>query len=506
MKFSDLKLSDSILDGLRDLQFETPTPIQEKSIPSVLEGHDIIATAQTGTGKTGAFAIPLIQRVIDSDRKGTKALILSPTRELAQQIDEQIYAIGYHSGVSSVTVIGGSDFASQAKALKGGVEIIVATPGRLMDQKKVSDFDFSGIEIFVLDEADRMLDMGFLPDIKKIISWLPEKRQNLLFSATMPDEIVKLTKAFMKDPVTVNIARSKPNQNVKQYAYRVSSDQKIHLVQEILHQIKWESCILFTSTKKGTDELERLLKKEGIAAVSIHGDRTQEERNKALQKFVNGEIAVMVATDVLARGIDIKGISMIINYDIPNTTDDYVHRIGRTGRYDRSGVAITFATKRDANALREISSIKDSIIKIVDVPETYSGGTGSIHLGLDPELLNEKTANTERPKKVADVPKTERKTQPMPHPAPAQKALQGSYSKPHSETDSSRDKNNGRSVSTHKPSGPATFVPKQSIQKVNSVDEVLIVEKAVKRATSYPKPRKGMAGLLRSFFPSFRKN
>lgn len=357
MKFTEFKLSESLLQGLQDIQFSDATPIQEQCIPAILEGKDIIATAQTGTGKTGAFAIPSIENVMKSDRKGVKCLILSPTRELASQIDEQIYAIGYHTGVSTFTVIGGSDFAAQAKAIRDGVDIIVATPGRLMDQKKVSSLDFSSVDVLILDEADRMLDMGFMPDIKEIISWLPKERQNLLFSATMPDEIAKLTKSFMKDPVEVNIARSKPNASVSQFAFEVMSDQKIHIVKEIMRQVKWESCIIFTSTKKGTDELQRLLKKESIRALSIHGDRSQEERSKALQAFMNNEIPVIVATDVLARGIDIKGVSMIINYDAPNNTDDYVHRIGRTGRYDRKGISISFFTKRDARMLQDILDI-----------------------------------------------------------------------------------------------------------------------------------------------------
>lgn len=386
MKFSDLDLSPAILDGLRDLRFEEPTPIQSACIPVILEGRDVIATAQTGTGKTGAFAIPIMERVLRSQRGGVKCLILSPTRELATQIDEQVYAIGYHSGLTSATVIGGSDFASQAKAFRDGVDIIVATPGRLIDQKKVSNPDFSKIEFFVLDEADRMLDMGFLPDIKKIISWLPEARQNLLFSATMPEEIVRLTKSFMREPQMINIARSKPNQNVVQYAYELKSEQKIDVVKELLHQIRWESCIIFTSTKRGTDQLERLLKKEGIRAVSIHGDRSQDERNRALQDFVNGTVPVIVATDVLARGIDIKGVSMIINFDVPNNTDDYIHRIGRTGRYDKSGVAITFSTKRDARMMKEILDIKDNAIRRVTIPEQIKRGA-RFDLGLTQDLL-----------------------------------------------------------------------------------------------------------------------
>lgn len=375
MKFTEFNLSDELIAGLKDLQFLEPTPVQKQAIPIVSEGKDLIACAQTGTGKTGAFVIPIMERVLKSDRKGIKALILSPTRELASQIDEQIFAIGYHAGITSATVIGGSDFSQQAKALKAGVDIIVATPGRLIDQNKVLGIDFSTLEYFVLDEADRMLDMGFLPDMKKIISWLPEKRQTLLFSATMPNEIKKLAGSIMKNPELVEIERSKPSQLVEQRAYKLRSKQKVDLVKKIFDGIKWDSCIIFTSTKKGTDELQRLLKREGIKAASIHGDRTQDERNKALQAFKNGQVPVIVATDVLARGIDIKEVSMIINYDVPNNTDDYVHRIGRTGRYDKSGIAVTFVSKRDSRTFSQIQGIKGNTIKTIQLPQNFSSKT-----------------------------------------------------------------------------------------------------------------------------------
>jgi len=371
LKFNDFNLSESLLAGLRDVNFQEPTPIQEQSIPVVLEGKDLIATAQTGTGKTGAFVIPLMEKILKSEREGVKALILTPTRELATQIDQEIFAIGYHADISSATVIGGSDFSQQAKAIKAGVDIIIATPGRLMDQKKVIGIDFSKLEFLVLDEADRMLDMGFLPDIKKIISWLPEKRQTLLFSATMPNEIQRLASSIMKNPASVDIERAKPPKQVEQRAYYLRSNQKIPLVKGIFDDLTWESCIIFTSTKKGTDELQRLLKKEGIKAASIHGDRSQEERNKALNAFKNGQVPVIVATDVLARGIDIKGVSIIVNYDVPNNTDDYVHRIGRTGRYDKSGIAITFVTKRDRGTFKDILGIKGNTIKTIEVPSGF---------------------------------------------------------------------------------------------------------------------------------------
>src|SRR5690625_2002796 len=344
-------------------------------MPLVLEGKDVLGTAQTGTGKTGAFVIPIVDRVLRGKRDGIKVVILTPTRELAQQIDEQIFAIGYHTGITSATVIGGSDFSAQAKALKAGVDIIVATPGRFIDQNKIVNIDFSTVDYLILDEADRMLDMGFLPDISKIISWMPKSRQTLLFSATMPKEIEKLASSIMKDPERVEISRSKPSQSVEQRAYLLRSNQKIPLVKHIFDTIEWESCIIFTSTKKGTDELQRLLKKQGIKAGSIHGDRSQDERNKALNAFKSGEIPVIVATNVIARGIDIKDISLIINYDVPRSSDDYVHRIGRTGRYDKSGIAVTFVTRRDSKAFQEIDSIKGNQIKKIRLPDSFDEST-----------------------------------------------------------------------------------------------------------------------------------
>lgn len=375
MKFTELNLTDELQSGLKDINFLETTPVQEKSIPHILEGKDIIGTAQTGTGKTGAFVIPIVDRILRGKRDGIKAVILTPTRELAQQIDEQIFAIGYHTGISSATVIGGSDFSAQAKALNAGVDMIVATPGRFIDQNKIVNIDFSTVDYLILDEADRMLDMGFLPDIKKIISWMPQQRQTLLFSATMPKEIEKLAASIMNNPEIIEIDRSKPVQSVEQRAYLLKSNQKIHLTKQIFKTIDWDSCIIFTSTKKGTDELQRLLKKEGIKAGSIHGDRSQDERNKALNAFKTGQIPVIVATNVIARGIDIKDVSLIINYDVPRSADDYVHRIGRTGRYDKSGIAITFVTQRDKRSFADIDKIKDNKLKKIRLPESFDEST-----------------------------------------------------------------------------------------------------------------------------------
>lgn len=534
MKFSEYNISDSLKSGLRDLQFIEPTPIQEKSIPIVLEGKDLIGTAQTGTGKTGAFVIPIMENVLKSNRDGIKALILSPTRELATQIDEQIFAIGYHAGISSATVIGGSDFSQQAKALKAGVDIIVATPGRLIDQKKVSDIDFSKLDFLVLDEADRMLDMGFLPDMKKIISWLPEKRQTLLFSATMPNEIQKLAGSIMKNPESVAIERSKPNQSVEQRAYRLKSNQKVPLVKKIFDELEWDSCIIFTSTKKGTDELQRLLKKEGIKAASIHGDRSQDERNKALQAFKNGTYPVIVATDVLARGIDIKGVSIILNYDVPNSTDDYIHRIGRTGRYDKSGIAITFVTRRDSKGFSYIEKIKDNKLKVINLPDNFGDksdfswdGDLKAKAGSGDKNQRRQDSKQSRDQKKDDKQRDQKKSRgrsggeqnKKQERDNRQKQSRGDQNKKGSDSrdqkkDSDRKDNRNKNRSDNRSqkqngqkkqdqSSKTQHQKKQQEQPKKEEKVVIppIIERAAERNKNSRKPAKGFWGILKSFIP-----
>lgn len=500
MKFTDFNLSESLLAGLRDVQFNEPTPIQEKAIPIVTEGKDLIATAQTGTGKTGAFVVPIMERVLKSERKGVKALILSPTRELASQIDEQIFAIGYHAGISSATVIGGSDFSVQAKALKAGVDIIVATPGRLIDQNKVVNIDFSSLEYFVLDEADRMLDMGFLPDMKKIISWLPEKRQTLLFSATMPPEIQKLASSIMSSPETVEIERSKPSQLVEQRAYSLLSKQKIPLVKKIFSSLKWESCIIFTSTKKGTDELQRLLKREGIKAESIHGDRSQDERNRALAAFKNGQVPVIVATDVLARGIDIKEVSIIINYDVPNNTDDYIHRIGRTGRYDKSGIAITFVTKRDNRIFRSIENIRGNTLKKIDLPHNFGDRSDfSWSDDFKGRKQEEKKTSGTKPEQKKGQNKSKRPKSSSKGPA-EDSGRPGESKEPAKQKNRDDRQEGGNKSKGEKKNGSA---PRRTGHETPVITLPPIIEKAVERNKNVRSPSKGVWGIIKSFIPKF---
>lgn len=408
MTFNDFNLHETLQMGLQDIGFSTPTPIQEQSIPIVLDGKDILGAAQTGTGKTGAFVIPILNRILEHPSEGTKTLILSPTRELAQQIDEQIFALGYHTGISSATIIGGEDFAKQAEAIRAGVDIIVATPGRLIDQMKVLDVDFSHIKFLVLDEADRMLDMGFLPDVNHIIDKLPKNRQTLLFSATMPKEIQKLAKDIQDKPEFIQIEVSKPSNSVNQKAYQVDGREKLKLTQYLLDELEWSSCIIFTATKRGTDQLERLLVKKGIEVASIHGDRDQNERTQALNNFKNGKVPIIVATDVLARGIDIADVSLIINYDVPQAVEDYIHRIGRTGRYDKTGTAVTLVSKKDAKLFKPIRDKVGNDLEIIDGDALIEVGVPQSSKGKQQEA----ETNKEKQKKVSSKKKSPSEIKP----------------------------------------------------------------------------------------------
>ncbi|MGK7369702.1 MAG: DEAD/DEAH box helicase [Candidatus Halalkalibacterium sp. M3_1C_030] len=503
MKFTEFNLSQELNLGLRDVGYDEPTPIQEKSIPLILEGEDVIGAAQTGTGKTGAFVIPLMDKIL-RDRTGhTQALILTPTRELARQIDEQIFAIGYHAGISSATVIGGSDFSEQVKAIRAGVDIIVATPGRLLDQMNVLNLDFSHLKYLVLDEADRMLDMGFLPDVSKIVEGLPEERQTLLFSATMPEAIQKVVKKIMKDPKRVEIEGSKPADNVDQQVYRVPGNKRLQLIEALFDDLDWSTAIIFTATKRGTDELEKLLEKRGIKAVSMHGDRTQEERNEALRLFKNRIFPVMVATDVLARGIDIDNVSLIINYDVPNNSDDYIHRIGRTGRYDKKGTAITFVTSSGESYYRDIHRAVGDQITEKELPESLkSGSTPKRKSQTEPEKSRDKeepkTAKTDRsekkkrePKKTVDKEEAEPKKQ---KPEVEKSRSNGQPQEKESEPEVVFVKDNS-----------ANATGKSAYRSVYKYDEHRfqpeIIQKAVKRNKRALKPAKGYWGIIKSFIP-----
>lgn len=353
--------------------FEKPTPIQEACIPLILEGRDILASAQTGTGKTAAFAIPVLQNLLEkkkNQQEGIRALVITPTRELAGQVDEAFFAIGYHTGLTTAKVYGGDDWSRQEKALNRGTNIIVATPGRLLDHIKIHDVDFSNLDFLILDEADRMLDMGFIPDITTIVSKLPKKRQTLLFSATLPPKIVQLAKTMMNNPERISMAP--PNmaaEGVRQGMYYVEERDKLPLVLHLYEKEQWSSAIIFMSTKRAVDKLTRELNKKGANVTSIHGDRSQAEREKALESFRKGEYRIIVATDVMARGIDVEGISHIINFSVPHDVEDYVHRIGRTARADALGDAITLVSGQDRRYMENIIRAMESKITKLDVPD-----------------------------------------------------------------------------------------------------------------------------------------
>ncbi|HAC14638.1 MAG TPA: ATP-dependent helicase [Bacteroidetes bacterium] len=367
LSFNDFNLSSDLLMGLSDMGFSKATPIQIQAIPAVLEGKDLLASAQTGTGKTAAFAVPLIEKLAANKKNGIRALILAPTRELAMQIDEQFWTIGYHTGVTTASVYGGTDWGAQEQAIRDGVNVLVATPGRLLDHIKVSNVDFSQLEFLVLDEADRMLDMGFIPDVLTIIRRLPKKRQTLLFSATLSDKIEGLAKELTINPVRINISSSVSAEGVDQRAYKVNDDAKLDLVLHLFDTENVISAIVFTATKRGADSLSRALRKKSVKVAAMHGDRDQKEREATLGDFKAGRINVIVATDVMARGIDITGVSHVINFDVPHDVDDYIHRIGRTARAEMKGTAMTLVTRQDNRYFQQIKDKMGDRLKIIEL-------------------------------------------------------------------------------------------------------------------------------------------
>ncbi|MCH8485242.1 MAG: DEAD/DEAH box helicase [Candidatus Cyclonatronum sp.] len=374
MLFTDFDLSTEVLDGILDMGFDTPTEIQKEAIPIALAGKNLLGTSYTGSGKTAAFVIPVIQKILSSRKSGIQALVLAPTRELAQQIDEQFMALGYHANISSACVYGGSDWSAQEKAMKAGVNVVVATPGRLLDQMKITTYDFSNIDVLILDEADRMLDMGFLPDVRSIINRIPSNRQTLLFSATVTPRIESLANEFTQGGFErIAVGRIAPAAGIDQYYYKIDDARKKDLLIHLFKEQQWHSAIVFASTKRGVDLLSRSLNKMGVAVESMHGDKEQKDREATLERFRSGKTKVIVATDVMSRGIDVDDISHIINYDVPNDEDDYIHRIGRTARAESTGTAITFVSRRDWRSMLQIMDAKGLEIKEGQVPEEIAG-------------------------------------------------------------------------------------------------------------------------------------
>ena len=370
MKFEELRLNEDLLTSISYLGFEETTPIQEKAIPHILEGRDIIACAQTGTGKTGAFLLPVIHNLMVNKKKsGISTLIVVPTRELAIQIDQQIEGMAYGTGISSLSIYGGgkgTDWVQEKEVLKHGTDIVVATPGKLISHLNMGYVNFDDVKYLILDEADRMLDIGFYEDMMKIISFLPKNRQSLMFSATMPPRIKSFAKEILKDPIEVSIAISKPAEGIMQIAYLTYENQKIPLIENlIVGKDEINSILIFSSTKKNVTEIVKALRKYKINAEGISSDLEQSERENVLRKFRAQKIRVLVATDVISRGIDIKDINLVINFQVPKDPEDYVHRIGRTARADSTGVAITFIDDEGMYSFSRIEKlIEKEILKL----------------------------------------------------------------------------------------------------------------------------------------------
>jgi ATP-dependent RNA helicase RhlE len=381
--FDHFGLDPRIVAAVKGMGYSTPTPIQSKAIPIVMQGRDVMGAAQTGTGKTAGFALPIINRLLPQAsasmspaRHPVRALILAPTRELAEQVAENVKMYIAGTPLRCATVYGGVDMDPQTQALRSGVEIIVATPGRLLDHLQSKNTSLSQVQVVVLDEADRMLDMGFLPDISRILNLLPKQRQSLMFSATFSEEIKKLAANFLRDPLLLEVAqRNAPAENVQQELFRVHESEKTGALLELLRSRGLKQVLVFVNTKIGCRRLARELQKQGINADAIHGDKSQDERTKALEGFKQGTIDVLVATDVAARGLDIVELPAVINYDVPYAPEDYVHRIGRTGRAGASGLAMTIATGSEDRAVAGIERlIKRTIeVKPIDVRRPSRG-------------------------------------------------------------------------------------------------------------------------------------
>jgi ATP-dependent RNA helicase RhlE len=387
MNFENFNLHPSIMSGVRALGYTVPTPIQEKAIPPVLNGSDIIGLAQTGTGKTAAFILPILQHLLEGPRGFVRALIVSPTRELAEQTSEAANELGRDTKLRSLAVYGGVGMDHQIRCLNGRTEIVVACPGRLLDHVWKGTINLDHIEILVIDEADRMLDMGFLPDIRNILRLLLQKRQTLLFSATMPQDIKHLAREFMNNPVTIQIGNSAPADTVSHKIYAVNQESKTKLLIDLLKRTDTGSVLVFTRTKHRTDRVAQQLNREGFRAACLQGNMSQNQRQASIDGFRSGAIKILVATDIAARGIDISTISHVINYDMPENVDAYTHRIGRTGRVDRNGDAFTFATREDKAMVRSLEEVLKAKLEMERVE------------GLSyPEEMRTKPAPKSRPK------------------------------------------------------------------------------------------------------------
>ncbi|WP_255478752.1 DEAD/DEAH box helicase [Rufibacter sp. XAAS-G3-1] len=375
--FDDFSLQPDLLEGIRSMGYKQATPIQAQAIPHILESKDLIACAQTGTGKTAAFLVPILSKITEAKFDFTSTLVLVPTRELAKQIDDQVEGLSYFTGATSIAIYGGNNaqnWDQQKKALTSGADIIVATPGRLIAHMQMGYVRLDQLKYLILDEADKMLDMGFMDDLMKIISQLPKERQTLMFSATMPPKIRTFAKQILQEPEEISLSISKPAANIDQRIYLVYDNQKLRVLQHILKDAQVQTMILFTSRKNAVNDIVRSLQKMGFEAEGISSDRTQDEREATLQRFRNKQLQVLVATDVMSRGIDVEGISHVVNFDVPQDAEDYVHRIGRTARAETSGVAITFVSEQDQERLVKIEKLIERELPKLPLPEGVGEG------------------------------------------------------------------------------------------------------------------------------------
>ncbi|GAB3413401.1 DEAD/DEAH box helicase [Niabella aquatica] len=384
MKFTEFGFEEQLMEGIEASNYETATPIQEQAIPQILNGKDLLAFAQTGTGKTAAFLLPLINRLLvnGTASNGVNAMIIVPTRELAVQIEQHLEGLSYFTNLSSIAVYGGGDgnsFIQEKRALSTGADIVVCTPGKMMAHIKMGYVKLQTLQYLVLDEADRMLDMGFFDDIMFIINHLPQKRQNLLFSATMPDKIKLLAKRILYQPVEISIAMSKPPEKIVQRAYMVYDEQKIPLIQYLLQEKKYKAVLIFCSSKQSVKQLAKDLRRVGVKAGEIHSDLEQDFREDVLMRYKSGRLPVLVATDILSRGIDIDHIDLIINFDVPHDGEDYVHRIGRTARAEADGSAFTLVNLKDQRKFHAIEKLIGKEVQKDKVPE---------HLGSQPAYMS----------------------------------------------------------------------------------------------------------------------
>lgn len=399
LNFTDFNFQENLLEGLLTMGYKTPTPIQAETIPLIQDKHDLIACAQTGTGKTAAYLLPVMDAICKMEKRPLiSAVILAPTRELAVQIDQQVEGLAYFAGLSSIAIYGGGDgmaYEQQRRALRDGVDIVVATPGRLIAHLLSGSVKFNEVRYLVLDEADRMLDMGFKDDIHQIVRDLPTERQTVMFSATMPPKIRSFAKTLLKDPKQVNIAISQPAEKIRQIHYQVTDEQKVALIKSILSGGDYKSVIIFSSTKEKVKIVFRELKKLGLDIQAFHSDLKQDEREGLLLRFKNRQLSILIGTDVLSRGIDVEGIDLVVNFDVPPDPEDYIHRIGRTARAERTGTAITFVNKRDYRRFQAIEQMMERKVEQVDLPTEVG----------EAPVLDHKRGTGDGPRGISDGPR-----------------------------------------------------------------------------------------------------